>query len=84
MSLVYEKILQEDLDLGHGSVTRTAPGGGTMTGNRINIGELISSYTEAERLLLTPYTKQLIFNTTSKKLNFYNGSAWMEINDGVL
>jgi hypothetical protein len=36
MSVVYEKIVAEDLELGFGSATRTAPGGGTMIGTKIN------------------------------------------------
>ena len=84
MAIRYEKIVKEDLNLGYGTVAITNPAGGSLVGNKINAGELIESYTETERLALTPYTKQLIFNTTSSKLNFYNGSAWVEIADGVL
>jgi len=37
MSIVYEKVVAEDLNLGVGSVTVTSPAGGTMTGSKINI-----------------------------------------------
>jgi hypothetical protein len=37
MALVYEKIVAEDLELGTGTVSRTSPSGGTMTGNKINL-----------------------------------------------
>jgi hypothetical protein len=37
MSLKYEKILAEDLNLGVGSVNVTNPAGGVMTGNKIGI-----------------------------------------------
>jgi len=84
MSVVYEKIVREDLELGQGVITRTNPNGGTMTGSKINVGELIDSLTQTEIDDLTPYTKQLVFNTTTSQLNFYNGSAWVEINAGVL
>ncbi len=41
MALVYEKVVEEDLNLGHGAVTVTNPAGGTMTGNKIGIHTLI-------------------------------------------
>lgn len=37
MSRVFERILQQDLNLGTGSATKTAPGGGTLTGTQIGI-----------------------------------------------
>lgn len=37
MAVVYEKIVAEDLEIGTGTVTRTAPGGGTMIGTKINL-----------------------------------------------
>jgi succinyl-CoA synthetase alpha subunit len=38
MSLLYEKVVQEDLNLGPaGSVTVTNPGGGSLTGTQISI-----------------------------------------------
>ena len=37
MSLLYEKIVQEDLNVGTGSVTVTNPGGGSLTGTQVGI-----------------------------------------------
>lgn len=37
MALVYEKIVQEDLNTGTGAVTVTAPGGGTLAGTQIGL-----------------------------------------------
>lgn len=41
MSIPYEKAVGEDLNLGHGTVTVTNPGGGTLTGNKIGIHTLL-------------------------------------------
>ena len=38
MSVLYEKAVAEDLELGLGTVSRTMPGGGSATGNKINLG----------------------------------------------
>lgn len=37
MAVKYETLLKEDLDLGFGSASKTAPAGGTMSGNKIGI-----------------------------------------------
>lgn len=37
MSLLYEKIVQEDLDVGTSTVTVTNPSGGSLTGTQIGI-----------------------------------------------
>lgn len=41
MAVPYEKIVAEDLNLGHGSATVTMPAGGTATGNKIGIHSLL-------------------------------------------
>lgn len=38
MSVPYEKIVAEDLNLGVGTVSVTMPGGGSATGNKVNLG----------------------------------------------
>lgn len=38
MSVPYEKVVAEDLNLGVGTVAVTMPGGGSATGNKINLG----------------------------------------------
>jgi hypothetical protein len=50
MALTYQTLVAEDLDLGHGTVSKSMPGGGTATGNKINLatfqestGELYSA-----------------------------------------
>lgn len=40
MSLVYEKVVQEDLSVGTGAVNVTAPGGGTLASTQIGIHSL--------------------------------------------
>ena len=40
MALVYEKIVQEDLNVGVGAVNVTAPGGGTLASTQIGIHSL--------------------------------------------
>jgi len=37
MSLLYEKVVQEDLNVGLGTVSVTNPGGGTLTGVQVGI-----------------------------------------------
>jgi len=41
MSVPYEKVVGEDLNLGHGTVSVTMPGGGSATGNKIGIHTLL-------------------------------------------
>lgn len=43
MAVKYELVVAEDLDLGHGTVSRSMPAGGTATGTRINIGTFADS-----------------------------------------
>lgn len=38
MSIPYEKIVKQDLNLGVGTVDVTMPGGGTSTGDQVNLG----------------------------------------------
>lgn len=40
MALVFETLAAEDLDLGTGLVTKTNPGGGTITGTQLNVSAL--------------------------------------------
>jgi hypothetical protein len=40
MAVPYERLVEEDLDLGYGSVTRTMPAGGTATGRKIGLHTL--------------------------------------------
>lgn len=54
MSVPFEKIVAEDLQIGHGSVTVTMPAGGTASGSKINLatfqedtGELFSALPSA-------------------------------------
>jgi hypothetical protein len=37
MALSYETLVKEDINLGHGTVTVTMPGGGTATGNKVGL-----------------------------------------------
>jgi hypothetical protein len=43
MAIPYEKAVAEDLNLGHGTVSVTMPGGGTATGNKIGIHSLLET-----------------------------------------
>ena len=49
MSVPYEKIVEQDLELGLGTVSRTMPGGGTATGDKVNHGTLPSLVAGASR-----------------------------------
>lgn len=41
---------------------------------------VLAQYTTVERdALASPYAGQLIYNTTTNKLNFYNGTSWEEV-----
>lgn len=40
MALVYEKVVQEDLNVGVGAVNVTAPGGGTLASTQVGIHSL--------------------------------------------
>lgn len=42
MSVPYERIVEEDLNLGYGSVTVTMPGGGTATGNKVGLHTILN------------------------------------------
>lgn len=39
----------------------------------------VPSYTTIDRDALTAYIGMMIFNLTTLKLNFYNGTAWKEV-----
>lgn len=50
MAVTFEKMVAEDMELGHGTVNRTMPAGGSAVGNKINLatfqedtGELFSA-----------------------------------------
>lgn len=45
--VIYETIVAEDIALGHGTVSRTMPGGGSATGNKVNIATFGDSVGEA-------------------------------------
>lgn len=45
MAVPYEKIVAEDLNTGHGTVSVTNPGGGSLSGNKLNLGRLVTGYT---------------------------------------
>lgn len=38
MAIEYAKVVAEDLEIGHGTVSVPMPGGGTASGTRINLG----------------------------------------------
>lgn len=40
---------------------------------------ILPKYTTTERNALTGIQGMLIYNTTTNKLNFYNGSAWAAV-----
>ena len=41
-------------------------------------------FTDAERDALTPASGMIIYNTTTNKLNYYNGSAWRAVDDSAV
>jgi len=41
-------------------------------------------YTDAERDALTAVKGMFIYNTTTNKLNYYNGSAWKSVDDSAI
>lgn len=43
MAIPYELLVAEDLDLGHGTVSRTMPAGGSATGTQVNLGTFRSA-----------------------------------------
>lgn len=45
MAVTYEKAVIEDLNLGFGGVTVTNPAGGTLSGNKINLGGFLTTFT---------------------------------------
>lgn len=47
-AMIFEKAVQEDLDIGTGQVDVTNPGGGTIRGTRINIGSLAFATYDAD------------------------------------
>ena len=84
MSIKYEKILTEDVDIGVGEASRTSPGGGTMVGSKVNPALLLPEFTQTEIDELTVSGKAMVWNTTTEQINFYDGSAWREVNLGML
>ncbi len=57
MALVYEKVVEEDLNLGTGTVTVTNPAGGTMTGTKI---EIRSFFREVSTTTIIGYSAGLV------------------------
>ena len=83
MALPYEKIVAEDLNTGHGTVTVTNPAGGTLTGNKVNLGRLLTkaTVTFAASLTLDPaaggfLTVTLTANVTDSNITFSAGSVF--------
>ena len=44
MAVPFEKIAAEDLNVGFGALTITSPAGGTLAGNKVNLGRLLTPY----------------------------------------
>lgn len=47
--VIYEKVVQEDLDLGYGLVSITNPAGGSLTGTKVGIHSLLGSAFKASQ-----------------------------------
>lgn len=45
---------------------------------------VLAQYTDAQRDALTPYEGQIIYNTTTQKLNFFNGTDWEEVDSTII
>jgi hypothetical protein len=41
-------------------------------------------YTNAERDAITAVAGMLIYNNTTNKLNYYNGTAWKSVDDSAV
>lgn len=53
MSVVYEKIVAEDLELGRGTVAVTNPAGGTLVGSKIGIHSFLGTALDASDFALS-------------------------------
>ena len=52
-----------------------------LTRSRIHTGQFIPPrYTTDERVGLTTETGSLIYNTTTSKMQCYNGTSWIDLN----
>jgi len=53
---------------------------------RVNTGKVMHLHvlTDAERDALTPVEGMIIYNSSTNKLNFYNGSNWRAVNDSAV
>lgn len=51
------------------------------TNNTVTINDIIilGKHTTAQRDALNPVMAQVIYNTTTNKLNFYNGTSWQSV-----
>ena len=41
-------------------------------------------FTDTERNALTAVAGMIIYNTTTNKLNYYNGTAWRAVDDSAI
>lgn len=57
----------EDLDSREGGIFFSKDGEGVLQNPRL---------TTAQRDALSPQPGEIVYNSTTNKLNFYNGSAW--------
>lgn len=92
MAIPFERIVQEDINVGHGTVNVTMPGGGSAVGNKINYrtfadgGVLVAALPAAS---LVPGAIEVVTDATvttagsivvgggaNRVLVFSNGTAW--------
>ena len=57
-------------------------GAGEQLQNRAQL--LLPQYTDAQRDALTPVAGEPIYNLTTNKINYYNGTAWRAVDDSAV
>jgi hypothetical protein len=81
MSVVYEKIVAEDLELGTGSITLTSPSGGTMVGTKINLATFTDSANTSDCVYLggsqTEGAWRLIMSGNNLSIDRLESGTWV-------
>jgi hypothetical protein len=82
-----DKTKLDGLQIADGSETKVTAGHnvtvtGTGTSSDPYVFNVVASMTETQRNALTPVAGKIIYNSTTNKPNFYNGTQWMNF-DGT-
>ena len=69
---------------GSNSIAFSVTGSADIGGGAPDAYIIFPRHTDATRNALSAVAGMVIYNTTTNKLNFYNGTAWRELNDSAV